>query len=323
MKDTSIQFSVIIPTYNRGDMIVETLKSVLAQSKPVYEIIICDDGSTDDTCEHAEFFMNDNNIKFTLVKIENSGPSHARKVAVEHANGNWLCFLDSDDFWAPTYIEELLKITKHNEVECVITNFKTIQNNQVINASKFDDAPQNFWSDGFNKKENILIYNQDDLFLKTLCFQPAFPSAQAISKIAYEKSGGITLHSRTLKSEDSHFTRKLYLYCKVCFNNIPLVNIVIHKDNRSNSASGAIDIVGKLNGRLNILQLISQENILNNHPFHKKLENEINRSQVGVFNQYYWGQHYHEAINDFKKIPFLYYSPKVIIRYLIAKIKCS
>jgi len=323
MKDTPIQFSVIIPTYNRGDMIVETLKSVLAQSTPVYEIIICDDGSTDDTCKHAESFLNDNNLKFTLVKIKNSGPSHARKVAVEHANGNWLCFLDSDDFWDPAYIEEVLKVIQHNKIECVITNFKTIKNNQVIHASKFDDAPQNFWSDGFKKEHNILTYKKDDLFLKTFSFQPAFPSAQAISKIAYEKSGGITLHSRSLKSEDSHFTRKLYIYCKVCFNKSALVNIVIHQDNRSNSASGDIDIVGKLNGRLNILQLISQENILKNHPFYKELQSEINRSQVGVFNQYYWGQYYHEAINQFKKIPVRYYSPKVISRYFIAKIKCS
>lgn len=224
--------------------------------------------------------------------------------------------MDSDDFWDPQYLQELYAVIMKNEVDCVITNFRTLKADNVINSSKFDSAPKFFWESGFNQNNQMFTYVKDDLFLKTLSYQPAFPSGQSLSRAAYEACGGITLHSRTIKSEDSHFTRKLYLYCRVGFNHRALVNIVIHTNNRSNSALGKVDIVGKLYGRLKILQMISIEDIAEKHVFYNDLKNEIKSSHTHVFNQLYWAGRYSAASYYFKNVDFKTYSVVLLFRYI-------
>ena len=90
-------FSVIIPTFNNAHIIGKTIKSVLNQSFTNFEIIIIDDGSTDNTSETIDA-INDNRI--TYKKIKNfGGPSRPRNIGVSLSKSNWICFLDSDDLW--------------------------------------------------------------------------------------------------------------------------------------------------------------------------------------------------------------------------------
>lgn len=88
--------SVIIPAYNAQNFISDAINSVLAQSNPNWELIIVDDGSTDDTFKIiTEFSQKDERIK--IFSQPNSGPSAARKKGVEKAHADWITFLDSDD----------------------------------------------------------------------------------------------------------------------------------------------------------------------------------------------------------------------------------
>jgi len=89
--------SVIIPTYNRALVVQEAIASVLAQSHAPFEIIVVDDGSTDDTTAHLAQFSN----KITLLQKDNGGAASARNVGIKQAKGDWLAFLDSDDLWLP------------------------------------------------------------------------------------------------------------------------------------------------------------------------------------------------------------------------------
>ena len=98
-------FSVIIPLYNKADHIESALRSITEQSLPAREIIVVDDGSTDsggDTCEGFPGVR--------LVRQLNAGPGSARNRGVEEASGEWMAFLDADDFWAPSHLEELARI---------------------------------------------------------------------------------------------------------------------------------------------------------------------------------------------------------------------
>ncbi|WP_016957052.1 glycosyltransferase family 2 protein [Catenovulum agarivorans] len=87
--------SVIIPAYNAEAYIEETLQSVFKQDYSNLEILVVNDGSTDNTLEILNKYQN----KITIFDIANSGVSYARNFAVEHAKGDWLAFIDADDLW--------------------------------------------------------------------------------------------------------------------------------------------------------------------------------------------------------------------------------
>ncbi len=100
--------SVVVPAHNSSRWIEATLTSVAAQSidADLFEIIVVDDGSTDDTAEIAERFLGAGSTQWTLVRQANAGPSRARNVGVQIARGSWIQFLDADDLLDP----EKLKI---------------------------------------------------------------------------------------------------------------------------------------------------------------------------------------------------------------------
>lgn len=89
--------TVIIPTYNRGACISQAISSVLAQTFDQFEIIVVDDGSTDDTAAILQGFGS----AIRVIRQKNSGVSNARNAGIAAARGEWLAFLDSDDLWMP------------------------------------------------------------------------------------------------------------------------------------------------------------------------------------------------------------------------------
>lgn len=88
--------SVIIPCYNGADFIGQTIESVLAQTDPVREVIVIDDGSTDDSAAIIERYT-DRNVE--LIRQDNRGESRARNVGIERAAGEYVALLDADDIW--------------------------------------------------------------------------------------------------------------------------------------------------------------------------------------------------------------------------------
>jgi glycosyltransferase involved in cell wall biosynthesis len=92
--------SIVIPTYNRRHLLEKTLKSVFLELPQCYEVIVVDDGSTDETIEilKSKYSMN---VNFCILQQQNSGPAAARNYGVSQARGEWIAFLDSDDLWLP------------------------------------------------------------------------------------------------------------------------------------------------------------------------------------------------------------------------------
>lgn len=102
-----MRFSVIIPLYNKAPYVKKALQSVFAQSFTDYEIIVVDDGSTDESTNVVEAFLSDSAAKCFLIRQENAGVSVARNNGVARSQGDFVCFLDADDWWAPTFLEEI------------------------------------------------------------------------------------------------------------------------------------------------------------------------------------------------------------------------
>ena len=97
-------FSVIIPTYNRGEKLKRAIESVIKQTYNNYEIIVCDDGSNDNTKEIITDYSSFDNLKY--IWNENwGGPARPRNIGIKNAKGTWICFLDSDDWWYPNKLE--------------------------------------------------------------------------------------------------------------------------------------------------------------------------------------------------------------------------
>lgn len=89
--------SVVIPTYNRASVICRTIDNVLEQTYPNVEVIIVDDGSTDDTEEKLRAYAN----RIRIIRQPNAGPSAARNRGIEAARGEFIALQDSDDLWVP------------------------------------------------------------------------------------------------------------------------------------------------------------------------------------------------------------------------------
>ena len=96
-----MRVSVVIPTYNSGPLVVEAVASVLSQTRSADEIIVVDDGSTDDTAERLAAF----GPRVRYIWEENGGVSAARNRGVDEAAGDWIAFLDADDVWHPRKLE--------------------------------------------------------------------------------------------------------------------------------------------------------------------------------------------------------------------------
>lgn len=116
MTNTPDLISVIIPVYNRENVIEECINSVLEQSYQNFEIIIVDDGSTDNTCEIC-MALSEKDKRIKLFKGNHMGVSSARNTAIEKSNGEFIFFLDSDDVIHPVLFETLIDAMKsHNAV---------------------------------------------------------------------------------------------------------------------------------------------------------------------------------------------------------------
>lgn len=118
--------TIIMPSYNSENFIIESIESVLAQTYSNWELIIVDDCSPDDSNKIiAKYIDSDSRIK--LIKLEkNSGPAVARNTAIEAANGRYIAFLDSDDVWLPNKLEKQIKFMQDNDLAFTYSSYKLV-----------------------------------------------------------------------------------------------------------------------------------------------------------------------------------------------------
>lgn len=119
-----MKFSVIIPAYNREKELPKCIESVLEQTYKNFEIIIVDNGSTDSTKEIVQNYINqDSRIKYFWQ--ENSGsPAGSRNTGIQKALGEWIAFLDSDDYWYPNKLEMVAKALDENNDTIAVSHYE-------------------------------------------------------------------------------------------------------------------------------------------------------------------------------------------------------
>ncbi|MEZ5245302.1 MAG: glycosyltransferase family A protein [Acidimicrobiales bacterium] len=106
-----VTIAAIIPAYNRATTIVRAVESILAQTRPADEVLVVDDGSTDDTRALLEPFGD----RVRVETIDNSGAAVARNIGAARTEADWIAFLDSDDHWLPDHLERITAAIRATE----------------------------------------------------------------------------------------------------------------------------------------------------------------------------------------------------------------
>lgn len=206
-----MKFSVIVPLYNKEQYIERTLQSIFAQTYADYELIVVDDGSTDQSYSKACAAIGTDNPNRHGIRQENGGVASARNKGAAMSKGEYLCFLDSDDWWEADFLKEIDSlIAEYPDAGLYGTAFYIVKN------GKQSVAPIGF-EEGFEKG----YINYCQTYARTLCM-PISSSSVAIPKSAFYAAGGFRTHL-TL-GEDFDLWIRLAVAHPVAMVNKPLAN---------------------------------------------------------------------------------------------------
>ncbi len=202
-----MMFSIITPLYNKESYIARAVASVLAQTYTDWEWIIVDDGSTDHSLAEAQRCCAANAIGKSRIHIHsqaNAGVAAARNKAVEQATGEYLCFLDADDWWEPTFLEEMAQLI-HNYPNAGLyaTNYVYYKPGKTHTA--------------VNLPTGYITYPQ--AYLHNVAM-PVWTGAVAMPRRVFDEMGGFQAGVRL--GEDFLLWAKTAMHYPVAFLNQPL-----------------------------------------------------------------------------------------------------
>lgn len=250
-----------MPTYNRSDVIIPVINAILEQDCLDFELIIIDDGSTDNTLEILH------NIKDPRVKIltqANNRQTQARKKGCEYASGDVFAFCDSDDIWIPSYLSDLKNVFTEYDADYVFTNYQV--EGELKPRIDLDNRNTAFWLTKNSTKLGNNIFHFSDLYSALIEYQPIFCSCQAITKKHYISIGGISERINNKKlgtdlaSEDTHVMMRSAITTNSYFINKTSVRLGRQGDNCSSS------FTANLRGGLKILlDILKHTKLSSNH----------------------------------------------------------
>jgi glycosyltransferase involved in cell wall biosynthesis len=238
MKNHDIKFSIVVPLYNKGNEIARALDSILSQTYSYYEIVVVDDGSTDNGPEIVRQFS-DERIK--LVSQENGGVSVARNRGIMEATYEYISFLDADDEWKPYYLETVRNlILQYPEAGAYATAYEIMGTDKVISIPKYKFIPEAPW------KGYLPSY-----FRSALGVPPLWTSAVTIPKYVFDEVGGFP--EGVVIGQDKEVWERVAIKFKIAFTNVyrsllitlmqvtdPVIEIMQRKDLDHSSKLGKL-----------------------------------------------------------------------------------
>jgi glycosyltransferase involved in cell wall biosynthesis len=178
------KFSVIIPTCNRCAYLKATLESVWRQTFDDYEVIVVDDGSTDETAHYLSQISD----RLTALRQSNLGPGVARNKGAEHARGEYLAFLDSDDLWFPWTLKTVAQlIDEHDRPALVAASLTGFKDPTELDAIQHSPTSSAFFSDYLSSSDRD-------------CFVGA--GMTFVSREKFLETGGFTAREINLEDHD-------------------------------------------------------------------------------------------------------------------------
>lgn len=220
----TINFTVIIPLFNKAEHILRTLQSVAWQKYPAAEIIIIDDGSTD---EGPAIVKNTNMKNLKLVHQANQGVSAARNNGVTLASHEYIAFLDADNQWLPLFLDEVARlIVKFPQAKFFGTRYQIVESENNYSDAKI--KLNNINPEGAILDDYFNIASQGDL--------PFTMSSMVIQRSLFNSIGGFPLGEPIGEDQD--------LFCRVALNTpiaySPNIHSFYHKDTQNQASKNNI-----------------------------------------------------------------------------------
>lgn len=196
-------FAAVIPLYNRRDLIGETLLSLKHQGRAFDELIVVDDGSTDDSAE----IVRRDHPDVTLIQTPNAGVQAARNRGVEEAKSKWIVFCDSDDLLEQNYLSLVERAMKTDQtIEALYVNFRTFGPRSASQSSKFSEAPNGYWPQPSCPATDLRMCPELEQLIQ---FQPFFQTGLVVRRDVFIDCGQYDCRLKGWRSEDLEFTLRL------------------------------------------------------------------------------------------------------------------
>jgi len=296
--------SLVIPTFNRAELISETLNSAINQSIKFQEIIVVDDGSSDNTGQVLEKYKNV--IKY--IRTENQGVQAARNTGISASYSELVVLCDSDDLLESNYLETTAPwMIKNIDCDVLYTNFSTF-NEREMHPDKLAQSPFDFLR-GAQINDHIAT-QIPELYKRSIEYQPLFTCGMMIRKSFISRAGGYSTRFKGVGAEDWEFTLRAIDRGQIALCIQPLAHVRKHAGNDSgNKIKMAI-------GEATIL-----EYALQNHTTAKNYETSIKKSiakrRTDAFNEAFAQKDFSLAQEIAKKLPIRNFSVKHALKIMI------
>lgn len=162
-----MKFSILIPVYNVENYLSRCLDSILVQNVPYYEVILVNDGSTDSSGSICDYYIQKYPQQFQVIHKRNEGLLSARRIGLSHAKGEYVCFLDSDDYWEPNYLEVLSAEISDNNPDIIVFGYSLVGHSHRILERSHPSLPEGL----YEHESKDLVYSTllKDTSLNSLC----------------------------------------------------------------------------------------------------------------------------------------------------------
>jgi glycosyltransferase involved in cell wall biosynthesis len=234
--------TVIITTYNYARFVEEAIESVLSQTVADLQIVVVDDGSTDDT---PDVLARMRDPRLEVVRTGNQGISAARNEGLSRARGDFIAFLDADDRWTPRKLEHQLQVmSAEPDMAAVFTNFVRFDERGVFPQDQFrffpelatvptratlDGQGQRILGDSFCA---LVAFGEIPAWVQTILFR-----RRAVENMVFAIPGRTPNGVRYALCEDMHFCLRAYCRGAVGFLTQPLVEVRRHGENATRQAA--------------------------------------------------------------------------------------
>jgi glycosyltransferase involved in cell wall biosynthesis len=274
--------STIIPVYNREDLVASSIDSILNQTYKCHEIIVVDDGSTDNTLESLKQYQD----KIKIIQKDNGGSASARNIGLKHASGDYIAYLDSDDTWHPDKLSifvNSLSLCKESKNLFMFSDFRRFDvfKNEYLALSQTENYPIIF--DYFKKVGDSLYVCEGVELLKCLLEPyPLYPSTFLLSRDLHDKHLWLDDFNAC---EDFEIVLRIYKQTKFYYIDKILSTMGMHDTNIT------WEIDSKRQGDIDAINNFYQSNVPD------KNERALCNAEIG---KRYWAfAHYHRSKNKY------------------------
>lgn len=249
-----LDLSVIIPTFDRPHLLGATVDSVLAQTRQPREIIIVDNGTTEQTARMLDRY----GARITLIRIEPSGVQTARNVGIGASSGRWIATLDDDDLYRPTFLERAAPALADDRTNLVFGDHRKFiergASRLVSEKTNAERAPEGYWS-GMAGPSDGQEWSYVGVFPveRLLRYNVFYPSTMLIERALFEQVGGYDPAVRGVKTEDLEFMTRVLPVARLAFAWRALVDYRMHESNTSG------DLLAQYIGRWRIFEHVLRQ----------------------------------------------------------------